>query len=61
MTHYAVMWMFGNYLATHKPGGGQLTFIIIAGLIILPAFAYLVMVLYDTPVRNYLNRKRQKD
>jgi len=60
MTHYAVMWMFGNYLATHKPGAGQLTFIIIAGLIILSAFAYLVMVFYDTPVRNYLNRKRQK-
>jgi len=60
MTHYAVMWMFGNYLASHKPGTGQLTLIIIAGLIVLSAFAYLVMVLYDQPVRNYLNRKRQK-
>jgi len=60
MTHYAVMWMFGNYLASHKPGTGQLTLIIITGLIVLPAFAYLVMVLYDQPVRNYLNRKRQK-
>jgi len=60
MTHYAVMWMFANYLATHKPGTAQVTFIVIAGLIILPAFAYLVMVFYDQPVRNYLNRKRQK-
>ena len=60
MTHYAVMWMFGNYYATHKPGTGQLTLIIIVGLIVLHAFAYLVMVLYDTPIRNYLNRKRQK-
>jgi peptidoglycan/LPS O-acetylase OafA/YrhL len=60
MTHYAVMWMFGNYYATHKPGTGQLTLIITVGLIILSAFAYLVMVFYDTPVRNYLNRKRQK-
>jgi peptidoglycan/LPS O-acetylase OafA/YrhL len=60
MTHYAVMWMFGNYLATHKPGAGQLTFVIIAGLITLSAFTYLVMVFYDTPVRNYLRRKRQK-
>jgi len=59
MSHYAVMWMFGNYLALHKPGTAQVTFIIIAGLIILPAFAYLVMEFYDTPVRNYLNRKRQ--
>ena len=60
MTHYAVMWMFGNYLAAHKPETAQLTFSIIAGLILLPAFAYLVMIWYDTPVRNYLNRKRQK-
>lgn len=50
--------MFGNYYAVHKPATGQLALIIISGLIILPAFAYLVMVVYDTPVRNYLNRKR---
>jgi peptidoglycan/LPS O-acetylase OafA/YrhL len=60
MTHYAVMWMFGNYCATHKPGTGQLALIIITGLIVLSSFAYLVMVFYDTPVRNYLNKKRQK-
>ena len=60
MTHYAVMWMFANYLTKYKPGTGQLTFVIIAGLIILPAFAYVVMVFYDQPVRNHFNRKRQK-
>lgn len=60
MTHYAVMWMFGNYYAAHKPGTGLLAFIIIAGLIVLSAFAYLVMIFYDAPVRYYLNRKRQK-
>lgn len=58
MTHYAVMWMFGNYYATHKPGTAELALIIIIGLIILSAFAYVVMVLYDTPLRKYLNRKR---
>ena len=60
MTHYAVMWMFGNYYASHKPGTGQLTLIIIVGLIVLSAFAYLVMVVYDTPIRKYLSAKRQK-
>ena len=60
MTHYAVMWMFANYCAISKPKTGPLTLIIIAGLIVLSTFAYLVMVLYDQPVRNYLNRKRQK-
>lgn len=59
MTHYAVMWMFGNYYAAHHPGTGKLTLIIIVGLIVLSLFAYLVMLVYDTPVRKYLSRKRE--
>jgi peptidoglycan/LPS O-acetylase OafA/YrhL len=59
MTHYAVLWMFGNYYLSHKPGTAQLTFIIISALILLVAAAYLVMVLYDIPVRKYLNDKRK--
>jgi peptidoglycan/LPS O-acetylase OafA/YrhL len=58
MTHYAVLWMFGNYYTSHKPGTMQLTFIIIAGLILLVGAAYLVMVIYDIPVRKYLSNKR---
>lgn len=60
MTHYAVLWMFGNYYTSHKPGTMQLTFIIIAGLILLVGLAYLVMVIYDIPVRKYLNSKRNE-
>ncbi len=60
MTHYAVMWMFGNYYFKHKPGTGQLTFIIITGLIVLVGFAWLVMVVYDIPVRRYLTNKRKQ-
>lgn len=60
MTHYAVLWMFGNYYASHKPGTMQLAFIIIAGLILLVAAAYLVMVMYDIPVRKYLSDKRNE-
>ncbi|HMI05194.1 MAG TPA: acyltransferase, partial [Pedobacter sp.] len=48
MTHYAVLWMFGNYYTSHKPDAMQLTFIIIAGLILLVGAAYLVMIIYDT-------------
>jgi peptidoglycan/LPS O-acetylase OafA/YrhL len=59
MTHYAVIWMFGNYYALHKPDSLHLALIIIAGLIVLPAFAYLAMVIYDIPLRKYLNNKRQ--
>lgn len=57
MTHYAVLWMFGNYYTSYKPGPMQLALIIIAGLFLLVGAAYLVMVIYDIPVRKYLSSK----
>jgi peptidoglycan/LPS O-acetylase OafA/YrhL len=60
MTHYAVLWMFGNYYGSHKPDTGQLALIIITSLILLVGAAYLVMVIYDIPVRKYLSRKRNE-
>lgn len=60
MTHYAVLWMFGNYYTSHQPGTMETTFIIIAALILLVGVAYLVMVLYDIPVRKYLSDKRKE-
>ncbi|AYL98616.1 acyltransferase family protein [Mucilaginibacter celer] len=59
MTHYAVLWMFGNYYAANKPDTTHLTLIIIAALIVLPAFAYFVMQVYDIPLRSYLTKKRK--
>jgi peptidoglycan/LPS O-acetylase OafA/YrhL len=58
MTHYAVLWMFGNYYTSHKVSSMQLTWIIVAGLILLTGAAYLIMVVYDIPVRKYLSNKR---
>lgn len=60
MTHYAVLWMFGNYYASHKPDTMQVALIIIAGLILLVGTAYLVMIFYDIPVRKYLSDKRNE-
>jgi peptidoglycan/LPS O-acetylase OafA/YrhL len=60
MTHYAVIWMFGNYYNTHKPGIIQLAYIIIVGIIFLVGIAWLVMVTYDIPVRKYLTNKRKQ-
>jgi peptidoglycan/LPS O-acetylase OafA/YrhL len=60
MTHYAVLWMYGNYYLSHKPGTMQLALIIIAGLVLLVSAAYLVMVIYDIPVRKYLTNKRKE-
>ncbi len=59
MTHYAFIWIFASYYASHKPSTGLLALIIITGLILLTGFAWLVMVVYDIPVRKYLNSKRK--
>ena len=60
MSHYAFLWMYGNYYLSHKPGTAQLTCIIIAGVFLLLGFAYLVMVGYDIPLRKYLTEKRKE-
>ncbi|WP_245752616.1 acyltransferase family protein [Chitinophaga arvensicola] len=60
MTHYVAMWIFAGYYNTYKPGNAQLTLVVIVGTLILLGFAWLAMVLYDIPVRNYLNARRKK-
>ena len=57
MTHYAVIWSFGAYYESHKPNAAHLALIVVVGTTLLLAFAYLVMVLYDMPVRAYLRAK----
>ena len=57
MTHYAAIWVFGNYYTNEKPSADSLSYIIIAGIIILVVVAYFVMVFYDVPVRRYLAKK----
>lgn len=59
MSHYAAMWVFANYYNSYKPGTAQLTLVMITGTILLIGFSYLVMVIYDIPVRRYLNNKRK--
>jgi peptidoglycan/LPS O-acetylase OafA/YrhL len=60
MTHYAAIWIFGNYYINEKPPPGELPYIIIAGTIFLVVIAYFVMVFYDMPVRRYLAKKMQQ-
>ncbi|MGN6532434.1 MAG: acyltransferase family protein [Ginsengibacter sp.] len=60
MTHYAAIWVFGNYFTNEKPATDELTYIIILGVIFMVGFAYLVMKFYDMPVRKYLTKKRQQ-
>ena len=61
MTHYAAIWIFGAYYTRSKPETAELSVIIIIGTILLIGIAYLVMVLYDIPLRRYLtNRRKQR-
>jgi len=60
MTHYAAIWVFGNYYTNKKPPVGDLPYIIVPGIILLVVIAYCVMVFYDIPVRRYLTQKRQQ-
>ena len=57
MTHYAGIWIFGNYVTTRHPEGITLTMIVICGTIFFIVLAWLVMKYYDTPVRKWLSEK----
>lgn len=60
MTHYAAIWIFGSYFISNKPGTGELTLVVIGGTLLLVGFAYLMMVIYDVPLRRYLSNERQQ-
>ncbi|MFV0539791.1 MAG: acyltransferase family protein [Aestuariibaculum sp.] len=60
MTHYVGIWWFGHYYTTQKPLQESLPWIIGIGMLAMVLFAWLVMVFYDRPLRNFLNRKRKK-
>jgi peptidoglycan/LPS O-acetylase OafA/YrhL len=59
MTHYAAIWVFGNYYTNEKPPAGDLPYIIIPGMIFLVIIAYFAMVFYDIPIRRFLARRQQ--
>lgn len=52
------MWIFGSYLARHKPDTLSLALIVVTGVIFLVGFAYLVLLVYDEPIRRYLASRR---
>lgn len=60
MTHYAFIWLFGNYFVAKSPSNQQLVWIILFGTVALVVFAWLVMRFVDMPVRRYLSRKRKE-
>ena len=59
MTHYAVIWSFGNYYNSHKPDTAHLALVVSSGVLLMVALAYLVMVFYDFPIRRSLRSEAQ--
>jgi len=57
MTHYPFIWIFLTYVAVVKPEMALLKIIIPFSVCLLIAFAYLIMVFLDTPIRNYLKNR----
>ena len=57
MTHYSVIWIWGDYAAKHGLASRGMGIQVLCGTITMVAFAWLVMVVYDKPVRAYLRAK----
>ncbi|MEH6304163.1 acyltransferase [Olivibacter sp. CPCC 100613] len=60
MTHIPMIWIFGNYYASHQVGTQELTIIMLLGTIFSLVLAYLVMMLYDLPIRKWLHARRTR-
>lgn len=60
MTHYAGIWIFAHYWSATERTTGELVWIVTTGTLAFAALAWLVMRFIDTPVRKYLNLKRNK-
>ena len=54
MTHYCVLWIWGDFAAKYKPTGAALAGYVTCGVVTMIAVGCLVMVAYDKPVRKYL-------
>ncbi len=57
MTHYAAIWIFGDYLQSDVFDSTLLPYIVIGGSICLILFAYVIMKLVDIPIRKYLTKR----
>jgi peptidoglycan/LPS O-acetylase OafA/YrhL len=61
MTHYGVMWIWGDYAAKHHLIASTALWTEIAlGVSITVAFAWVVLRVYDQPVRRYLTATYRK-
>jgi peptidoglycan/LPS O-acetylase OafA/YrhL len=59
MTHYGVIWIWGDYAAKHHLASTSLWTAIALGVCIMVAFAWAVLRGYDEPIRRYLSAKHR--
>ena len=59
-THFAIIWIFANYYNTQHPSFAYISWVMVFGTIFCIGFAYLVLKLYDEPIRKYLNNKMKE-
>ena len=57
MTHYCVIWIFGEFYAARQPATPELTLIVTSGVLVMAAFGWFVLTLYDLPLRRYLTQR----
>jgi peptidoglycan/LPS O-acetylase OafA/YrhL len=55
MTHYSVIWIWGDFAEKHQLASGHLGLAVCIGVCSMVAFAYVVLKLYDQPMRSYLH------
>ncbi|MGN6531066.1 MAG: hypothetical protein ACTHK0_04870 [Ginsengibacter sp.] len=61
MTHYSIIWIFGNYFLQYQPGKTTLAAVVIGGTVIMVFFAWSVMKFFDIPVRKYFTKLRMRN
>ncbi|WP_229740895.1 acyltransferase family protein [Silvibacterium dinghuense] len=57
MTHYSIIWIWGDYAEKHNLAAGGLGLPVTFGVLLMTAIATIVMLAYDEPVRAYLRRR----
>jgi peptidoglycan/LPS O-acetylase OafA/YrhL len=57
MTHYAVIWIWGDYAEKHQVLSHGLWPDVALGVCVMVAFAWGIFKFYDEPVRRYLHRR----
>lgn len=57
MTHYALIWIWGDFASRHRLASERLWSPVVVGVVSMVAFAWMVLKLFDQPMRTYLRKK----